>query len=326
MIVSLFGDTYCTNADCIDPRCDAIRGTLKDSDLAVRWARSGGDGKLTPLSRLRNCEKRRIARMFDYTREHENDFSFWYPKIKDCGIPTPLTFYTKLPSAEEEPEYVKRLYEAFYMEHPKEDEEVVKAYLEERVIPKLKEMKLTGHVFVKNGRFSNKFNANGTCNLYGLHELYRAIILINYEAMCCGAEGADEIVVRKFIESPHGTTPCIYNGLPLRSEFRVFYDFDTRKPIFTANYWDYDYVYPHLHDATDKIVFEHERERIEGAFKSEKDRVQAMVETAMKRVTGLAGQWSVDILMDEGDNLWLIDMAIAQRSAYWEKRPEGYAE
>ena len=66
--------------------------------------------------------------MFDYTREHENDFSFWYPKIKDCGIPTPLTFYTKLPSAEEEPEYVKRLYEAFYMEHPKEDEETVKAY------------------------------------------------------------------------------------------------------------------------------------------------------------------------------------------------------
>ena len=62
------------------------------------------------------------------------------------------------------------------MEHPKEDEEVVKAYLEERVIPKLKEMGLTGHVFVKNGRFSNKFNANGTCNLYGLHELYRAII------------------------------------------------------------------------------------------------------------------------------------------------------
>ena len=83
--------------------------------------------------------------MFDYTREHENDFSFWYPKIKDCGIPTPLTFYTKLPSAEEEPEYVKRLYEAFYMEHPKEDEETVKAYLEERVIPKLKEMGLTGH-------------------------------------------------------------------------------------------------------------------------------------------------------------------------------------
>lgn len=222
--------------------------------------------------------------MFDYTREHENDFSFWYPKIKDCGIPTPLTFYTKLPSAEEEPEYVKRLYEAFYMEHPKEDEETVKAYLEERVIPKLKEMGLTGHVFVKNGRFSNKFNANGTCNLYGLHELYRAIILINYEAICCGAEGADEIVVRKFIESSVGMTPCIYNGLPLRPEFRVFYDFDTREPIFTANYWDYDYVYPHLYHATDKIVFEHERERLEGVYAHFKDAVQDKVADAMRDV------------------------------------------
>lgn len=245
--------------------------------------------------------------MFDYTREHENDFSFWYPKIKDCGIPTPLTFYTKLPSAEEEPEYVKRLYEAFYMEHPKEDEEVVKAYLEERVIPKLKEMGLTGHVFVKNGRFSNKFNANGTCNLYGLHELYRAIILINYEAICCGAEGADEIVVRKFIESPVGMTPCIYNGLPLRPEFRVFYDFDTREPIFTANYWDYDYVYPHLYHATDKIIFEHERERLEGVYAHFKDAVQDKVADAMRDVQGLTGQWSVDVLMDEREKFWLID-------------------
>lgn len=139
--------------------------------------------------------------MFDFSREHENDFSFWYPKVKDCGIQTPRTFYTKLPSAQDEPEYAGRLYQAFYMEHPKEDEAVVRAYLDERVIPKLIEMNLTGHVFVKNGRFSNKFNANGTCNLYGLHELYRSIIGINYGAMCVGADGMDEIVVRKFIPS-----------------------------------------------------------------------------------------------------------------------------
>ncbi len=260
--------------------------------------------------------------MFDYTREHENDFSFWYPKVKDCGIPSPKTFYTKLPSAEDEPEYAIRLYEAFYMEHPQQDEAFVKTYLEDRIIPKLNEEKLNGHVFVKNARFSNKFNANGTCNLYGLHELYRAIILINYEAMCCGAEGVDEIVVREFIESDHMKTPCIYNGLPLRPEFRVFYDFDTRKPVFTANYWDFDYVYPHLYDATDKIIFYHERKRIEGAYKKHKDSVQAMVADAMQNVQGLTGQWSVDILMDEDGSFWLIDMAIAQRSAYWELRPD----
>ena len=296
-----------------------------DGMARLGWRRTSECNSSTRQRSLPNTKRRR-QKMFDYTREHENDFSFWYPKIKDCGIPTPLTFYTKLPSAEEEPEYVKRLYEAFYMEHPKEDEEVVKAYLEERVIPKLKEMGLTGHVFVKNGRFSNKFNANGTCNLYGLHELYRAIILINYEAICCGAEGADEIVVRKFIESSVGMTPCIYNGLPLRPEFRVFYDFDARKPIFTANYWDYDYVYPHLYHATDKIIFEHERERLEGVYAHFKDAVQDKVADAMQNVQGLTGQWSVDVLMDEREKFWLIDMAIAQRSAYWEMRPEGYAE
>ena len=260
--------------------------------------------------------------MFDFTREYENDFSFWYPKIKYCGIPSPLTYYTFLPSTKEEPEYARRLYEAFCMENPKEDEAVVKAYLEERVIPRLEEMKLTGHVFVKNARFSNKFNANGTCNLYGLHELYRAIILINYEAMRCGAEGIDEIVVRQFIERDSKNTPCIYNGLPLRPEFRVFYDFDIRKPIFTVNYWNYDYVYPHLYDATDKIIFDHERERIERAYVQNEDYVQRLVAEAMQNVQGLTGQWSVDIMLDERGKFWLNDMAIAQRSAYWEMRPD----
>ena len=101
----------------------------------------------------------------------------------------------------------------------------------------------------------------------------------------------------------------------------MFYDFEEQKPIFTVNYWDFNYVYPHLYAATDKIIFEHERNRLEKAFSENRDRVQAMVDTAMKRVNGLNGQWSVDILMDESGTLWLIDMAIAQRSAYWELQP-----
>ena len=38
MIVSLFGNTYCTNADCIDPRCDAVRGGIPDAAyLPTKW-------------------------------------------------------------------------------------------------------------------------------------------------------------------------------------------------------------------------------------------------------------------------------------------------
>lgn len=255
-------------------------------------------------------------------RENENDFSFWFSKIKNCGIRVPKTFYQKLPSSKEFSDTARRLYEAFYMEKPDEDLAVIRGWLDSDIAPKLKEMGLTGHVFVKNGRFSNKFNARGTCNLYGLHDLYRAIADINYQAICCGADGVDEIVVREFIESDSRVTPCIYNGLPLRSEFRVFYDFEKRTPIFTANYWDFDYVYPHLYDATDRIVFLHQREYMDLAFNDHKDEVESMVAYAMKNVIGLSGQWSVDILLDEWGKFWLIDMAIAQRSAYWEKRPD----
>lgn len=260
-----------------------------------------------------------------FAREHENDFSFWFPKIQFCGIPVPKTFFKKLPHYDQGPE-ARRLYQAFCMENPAEDLAVVQTWLNTNVLPELKEMGLMGHVFVKNARFSNKFDANGNCNLFGTFDLARAFANINYEAMCLDANGCDEIVVREFIEASCHEIPCIYNGLPLRPEFRVFYDFDTQQPIFTANYWDFDYVYPHLYAATDRIIFEHERERIETAFNQYKDEVQEMVSNAMKSVQGLTGQWSIDILYDENTysphKFWLIDMAIAQRSAYWEQRPK----
>ena len=82
-------------------------------------------------------------------------------------------------------------------------------------------------------------------------ELTDAIININYAAMCCGADmggGCNELVVRERILHDARVTPCIYSGLPLRSEFRVFYDFDLKKVLFTANYWEYDYIYEHLYD------------------------------------------------------------------------------
>jgi hypothetical protein len=37
----------------------------------------------------------------------------------------------------------------------------------------------------------------------------------------------------------------------------------------------------------------------------------------MQNVTGLEGIWSIDIMEADG-NLWLIDMALGHRSAYWD--------
>lgn len=257
--------------------------------------------------------------MFDeFQTEIRNNFSFWFPKVKDCGIPVPKTFYARLPSAKDEPELVNGLYEAFCLDEPTKNINTIRSWLKRDVFPHIKEMGLTGHLFVKNGTYSNKFDANGCCIINGISNLSEAIARINYSSMCVGAGGLGEIVVRQFIEYDPRTEPTIYNGLPFRSEFRVFYDFDTSRIIDIVNYWDYDYCYPHIHNLTDKIVFDHERERMERVFRNKKAEIVCMVDNAMKTVTGLTGKWSIDILFDGTGRCWLIDMAIAERSAYWD--------
>ena len=188
----------------------------------------------------------------------QNNFSFWFPKVKECGMYVPKTFYAVLPNVQTR--QGRMLQEAFFMEQQELDLAYIQKYVDTNILPELTKAGLLGHIFVKNATFSNKFSARGSCNLYGTFDLARAISNINYAALCVGAGGTDEIVIRDFIEYDRDNTPCIYEGLPLRPEFRVFYDFDTQEPLYTANYWAYEHVYPNLYEATDKIIFEHERE------------------------------------------------------------------
>ena len=251
---------------------------------------------------------------FDRAQSMPNLFSKWWPAVKDCGIKVPKSTVFPVPS-----ELIKH----FYMEKPDEDIAAVQAWVDGTVSPGLKEAGLQGLLFVKNGDFSNKFDADRSC-MVRQDELTDAIININYAAMCCGADmggGCNELVVRERILHDARVTPCIYSGLPLRSEFRVFYDFDLKKVLFTANYWEYDYIYEHLYDVTDRIIFDHERERLENTFREKKEAAEALVAEHMVNVEGLSGPWSVDLMMTEDGEMYLIDMAVAEQSAYWEFRP-----
>ena len=164
-----------------------------------------------------------------------SDFSFWFPKIEKCGGTTlriPKSYVKQIDFEKD-----KLLLEKFFLEHPKEDLAYIREWVDRELIPDLRREKLVGKIFVKNARFSNKFQANRGCIQYGTDFLADGIAEINYSAMCVCAGGIHEIVVREFIEYDRQNTPCIYEGLPLRSEFRVFYDFNTREPLYTVNYW-----------------------------------------------------------------------------------------
>lgn len=255
------------------------------------------------------------------SRSEQNCFSFWWEKVKDCGIPVPQTVVVQTP---------EDLRKHFCLDNYDEDMAAIKRWVKEAVEPALEASPLKNHLlFVKNSLFSNKFDAR-YCMARPGEDLAWHITNIQYAAMCCmgfGPTGENEFVFREQIRHNHWETPCIYGGLPLRAEFRVFYDFDAHKVIFTANYWDYDYCYPHLYDRTDRIVFDAMRKEIEEKFQMHREKIESLVEKHMKNVEGLTGPWSVDILLNEATHAaYLIDMAVAEESAYWELRPQEFAE
>lgn len=248
---------------------------------------------------------------------NKNNFSYWYPKIKDCAlfkVPKSKIFYV--------PEKVQK---SFYCNDSGLPYEVwnksVDEWIEQEVLPFVKEK---GFVFNKNAVFSDKFDFNNCIS--NINDIKGHILNINYNSLVVGAGGLDELVLREVIGYEHEITPCIYNGLPLRSEFRCFYDFDTKELLYTVNYWDYDYCVKSMsYNATDRIIFDHEKARLETNFNKHKSEVEDMIKKSMKDIE-LQDKWSIDILMDEIGDFWLIDMALAKNSAYWNRsrlREEG---
>ena len=181
---------------------------------------------------------------------------------------------------------------------------------------------------MKNGGFSDKYRFN-LCTP-GPDELGMAenLINMNYDALCFSADGITEVCVRELIPHNEKTTPCIYQGMPLRPEFRVFYDFDRHQPLYAVNYWDWDYCYKAIsRNPTDKIVYEAVYPQLESRYQEVSQFAMELVEKSLANVTGLKGIWSVDLMEVDNRKFYLIDMALGASSAYWDQeRVKAYLE
>lgn len=247
----------------------------------------------------------------DYYKSNPNNISYWYPRIKNCGIPTPETLIFEVPD---------EVARAYFMDKPNECMNTILKFVEDVLIPGIPNT--MWDLFIKNGSFSNKYDFS-TCHCRRhKFEIARNIIEQNYMAEMVGAGGLSEIAVREFIGSyryVHENIPCIYNGMPLRPEFRVFYDFDSKSVLYSVNYWDYDYCHEEIcKNKTDQIIFDNCRKQLESFFETHKNKVEQLINESSINSADLTGQWSIDIMYDaENDKYWLIDMAVAQASAYW---------
>lgn len=248
-----------------------------------------------------------IRKTFADNLEDKNNLSYWYPKIKDCGIKTPDTIVIPINYAQ-----FKWLGGDNY-----EDKDIksMGTFIHNRI--KSSELKNNKKLFMKTGTFSNKFNF-ASCKIEDFDTIGEQFLDIYYAAMCVGDGNSTEIVIREFIESDNDIKP-IYNGMPLSTEFRIFYDFDNKKILGEFNYWDRETVAKSLRyeKNNDAEIFLSEIDRIENNFTKYIGKVTELINKCMKNVT-LEGKWSIDI-MKAKDEFYLIDMATAETSYYYNR-------
>ena len=144
-----------------------------------------------------------------------------------------------------------------------------------------------------------------------------------------GAATTNEWVVREFIKDKENN-PCIYKGLPLHTEYRVFVDIDTKEILGMNPYWgpavmkqrfgkeadanDPDMVH-------DYVIYSAHEGTLMKRYQENKETVYKKVENLLLFLN-LRGQWSMDI-MQNGEDFYIIDMALAKDSALQSCVPKG---
>lgn len=248
---------------------------------------------------------------------NQNNFSYWYERVKDCGIKIPRSVYYQL-TYDDFIQFINYIYA-----EDKDMERKRKSFINHIVIKLMNNFRRVSDgrsLFIKNATFSNKFKfsdchfENFVNSLFTAYEIISKIENINYSGLLVGAEGFNELVFREYIE-PVINLGTIYDGMVLRPEFRVFYDFDKHKVLYTINYWDYQYCKDYLNEK-DKEVFAKAESKLNNYFDKYVSEVDNLVSEHMTNAW-LEGMWSIDIMMNAEGDFYLIDMALAEHSAYW---------
>ena len=197
--------------------------------------------------------------------------------------------------------------------------------------------------FIKTGTYSSKFdfrNAKVTSPAE-VREIGQYLLFIHAQALAMahydlsgrnqpciyGVSTTNEWVVREYIEDKENL-PCIYHGMPLHTEYRAFIDFDTDELIGIVPYWDSESMKKRFSQGSDAdtadmkhdyIIYCKEEERLQKTFDANKNMLAEKLKDIIPDID-LKGQWSLDI-MQNGDEFWIIDMALAANSAVVNRLP-----
>ena len=263
-----------------------------------------------------------------------NSMGYWLPKLMN-GVKYQTFFKVPETTIIKVPMTLLQLTRQDYMELTTTTMEIVNRYCR-RVFG----LDLEKEYFIKTGTYSSKFDFRNA-HVKGpkeVSELGEYLLFIHFQALqmasplaspCIyGVSTTNEWVVREFIKDKENN-PWIYKGMPLHTEYRVFVDFDSKRVIGKNPYWDPDVMkqrFGHEEDADsphnihDYIIYKAHEETLMKRYNENADMVVEGLEKMLPDID-LHGQWSIDV-MQNGDDFWIIDMALAENSAFYDCVPK----
>lgn len=249
---------------------------------------------------------KRQQESFTYSKENPENMSYWLPKIQAST--------TKGKSVLQVPvtEIIQLDFEMWkWLRSDRYTPEKI-AELNDFLVGKIgKFLGKEKILFMKTGIFSNKFSFKTTV-IDDKKNIGEKLLDMYYTSMMVGADNTSEVVFRQMVKDKEERLR-IYEGMPLHTEYRVFYDFDTKEIVGVANYWHPEVMEGNLR-GEDLAIYLKEKHKIVDDFNTYKHKVANEVMMFMDGSSDLRGKWSVDV-MKNGDEFWLIDMARMERSA-----------
>ena len=267
--------------------------------------------------------------LYDMIGCNRNSMGYWLPKmiqpVLDRGfLKIPATTIIKVPLT------LLQLTRLDYMSFNRATLDIVDAYCR-----KAFELSKDKDYFIKTGTYSSKFDFRNAhvCGAKEVRELGEYLLFIHWQALqmaapttiphpIYGVSTTNEWVVREFIQDKENN-PTIYKGLPLHTEYRIFVDFDIDMVLGIHAYWDAETMKKRfarnsdIHDRHDYVIYSMHEKELYRKYVSNKSLVVKEIEELLPDVN-LSGQWSIDV-MQNGDEFWIIDMAVASESAFYKE-------
>lgn len=229
------------------------------------------------------------------------NLSYWFPKIRDAGLPVPRTEILEMPD-----NVVMEAYSLF-------DHAAVPPLVEEWI--KKLEAIIDGFgrpVFLRTGHTSGKHDWQNTCYVGPNSNVISNVYAIMEYSEINGMFGElpwQTWVVREMLPIEPVTVCRGFGDMPVTKEFRVFVDGE--KVECFHPYWPVKAL--HQGSAGDLSVETYGKLC---SFESE-DEEREVLDLASRAGKAVGGRWSVDVLKTKRG--WFVtDMAEAEKSYHWE--------